>query len=133
MPDITTAACGEMITQVAASCKISAIPDPSPAQPNYDSLATAIGGLSVALTWGAIIFAVLSLAIGFAWMRSVTREAKAEALEAVQDKIDKWLREEAPRLLRDGGEMLRYHTEDLNPETPEMDKDAADKIGEAAG
>lgn len=122
-----------MIEQ-AHQCAMIAAPSIAPkvpSNPSFDALAASFGGLAVAVTWVAVGItglAILMAAIGFAWGRVVVREAKEDAREEANRLISEWLRDEAPRIIRDGRNSLS------EPQSPFDDPDdASDQIGKAAG
>jgi hypothetical protein len=111
----------------------------NPAQPKFDALAASFGALSVAITIGAIVIAVLTIVItalltfiGYQWAKVVVREAKDDAKIVATNiataAIEEFLKNDAPKLIRDGRAGLQSTGSDLNV----TQDDASDKIGEVA-
>lgn len=95
-------------------------------------MANSFASLSAALSWGAIILAVIAIVAAIAWGRIVTvvaeKEAREEAKKCAELYIREWLSREAPVIVRKHIEIILDST--LGPGD---DLDAADEIGEQAG
>jgi hypothetical protein len=95
-------------------------------------MANSFASLSAALTWGSMLIGVVAIIAGLAWGKLVAmraeNEARTEAQRCAQMFIEKWLAEEAPRI-------VRAHVENLVNTSLGSDDDdsAADAIGNAAG
>lgn len=129
MKGIDPSLCARVVEQAAHQ---STAPMSAPAAPNFDALAASFAALAVVVGWCAVAITALAIVVafgGFAWGRAITREATSDAREEAKRIIDKWLRDEAPRLLREGKGGL----ESSNGSLDETGKNADDAMGEAAG
>ena len=85
----------------------------------------AVTWVSVAVTGLAVIVALG----GLAWGRHVIREAKEDAKQEAERLIAKWLRDEAPKIIREGADGIRASSLDFGDTL----ENAADQVGRAAG
>jgi hypothetical protein len=105
---------------------------PAPAQPNWDALANSFASLSLAFTVGSIILGVIAVISAIGWGYVVTvraeKEARKEASECAKVLMDKWLAEEAPKI-------VRQHVDNLQNASlgATNDAEAADEMGKEAG
>lgn len=128
------AVCAKMVEAASKSCAVpqSSPPAPTQPQPEWDALANSIASLSSAFAWGSLLLAVVAIlgALTWGWIVKgwAEKEAKQEAERCAKQKIDAWLTDEAPNI-------VRRHVEMLNDASTGNvdDKVAADKMGEAAG
>jgi len=126
MAHIDTAICVKMVTDVAARCSAPIAAAPREA-PSYDSLATSIAFGSAAIMVVTLVAVGLGIVVAVRWGQNVIREAKQEAASAadrhVADKIQAWLNDEAPILVRTHVGLILSQL----PATP-----AAENMGESA-
>ena len=148
-PSTAWGACARIVEAATKSCAAPprVLPPARGEAPDWDAMANSFASLSVALTVGSIVLALLAFLTGFAWMRIVSdraaREAKTiaeqeakrvageaqkEAKSVADAYIAKWLIDEAPNI-------IRAHVENLQNATlgAGNDEDAADEMGKAAG
>jgi hypothetical protein len=129
--------CERLVSAAVRSCPqpvLSSMP-PLPTNPpavDWDPLANSFAALSAAFTWGAVLLAILTIALGLGWGILVRnwaeKEARKEAKEGVELHMRKWFAEEAPRLVRQHVELLQNTTIGAT-----SDGEAADEIGKEAG
>jgi hypothetical protein len=108
-----------------------------PQSPGYDVVSASLSSLSVALTWGAVVIAIIALLAAFGWWQLVKHRARDEAKTQVslcaKEHIDaymgKWLAENAPGVIRSHVENLM----DTSIGEDHSDGKAADEIGKEAG
>lgn len=135
-PQIDAATCERMITAATQSCPAATAPASQPVpignEHQWDALANSFASLSAAFAWGSIVLAIVAILAGIGWGIYVKlwaeREARREAEECVKKLMEKWQREEAPRLVR---EHVTYLVD--TSLGPISDGEAADEIGEEAG
>jgi hypothetical protein len=134
-PPFGVEACAKIVAPTTRACQLPSATSTIPEPQHFDALAASFGALSLALTVGAIVIAVLVAIAGFAWGRSIAREAKEEAVKAVREEVarvaegimDDWLSTK-------GLESLRQARQLSDPPTlPTAGADIADSIAENAG
>ena len=128
-PQMEVAACERLIKAVTPNC-----PVPQPADvPEWDAIANSFASLSAAFTWGALFLAVIAIVAALGWGYLIRvwaeKEAKYEAQECAKREINRWLKEEAPQIIRKHVELLRNTS--IGPNTD--DDKAADEMGKEAG
>ena len=137
-PKIDVASCERLLTAATTHCQASC-PAPCPPAPtlpapaggpDWGAIGTSLSELSIALTWGAIVFAGLVAVVGVAWgvilkrqiEKEAREEARAAALKFAEAEISSWLAKNA-------AEHIRKHVELL---TLGQQNTAADEIGNQA-
>ncbi|MEW6598653.1 MAG: hypothetical protein AB1429_14295 [Pseudomonadota bacterium] len=132
---MTPAECAVLAAKTQGQCVAAAATAANTAQPKFDALAAAFGGLSVSVAIGAVVIGVLAIVItvvvtivGYQWGKVVVREAKADARDEARRLISDFLRTEAPRIIREGAAGLQTPNGGLN-----QPPDISDTIAEASG
>lgn len=100
---IDLAACERLVGVAAKACPTASLPasttvPPTPA-PEWDALANSFASLGVAIAWGGTILAIIALIAGIAWAKLLRGIAREEARRCAEERMEKWLAEEAPQLL----------------------------------
>lgn len=108
VPTITADVCSQMVEVATRSCHpIISVP-PEQASSNLDAMALALTSQSNAITWGAVVLAVIVAVAGIAWGKIITMNAEQEAREMAEKEVKKWLQDEGlPLALREVNEFLR--------------------------
>ena len=133
-PTIDAAMCERFVSAASRACPAVAAPAPTPATapPEWDALANSFASLSSAFAFGSIVLALVAIAVAVGWGYLVKKwaeqEARKEAAECVKIIMDKWLADEAPKIIRQNVEYLR----NASLGTDDDDK-AADEMGKEAG
>lgn len=99
------------------------------------STADSLAALSVAFTYGSILFAILALIAGYAWGKIVAAnaereardEAKKVAKECADEYVKQWMAKEAPGIIRERVDFILDTTLGGG-----NDAQAADEIGKEA-
>jgi hypothetical protein len=95
-------------------------------------MANSFASLSTAFTWGSLILALVAIIGGLAWgwivAKKAENEARTEAKRCAEAFIEKWLADEAPRIVREHMENIGKAS--LGTGNPD---EAADAMGNAAG
>lgn len=125
VPSIPVEICSKMVETAYHSCPIAI--SPATASPHWEALATSLSSLSTAIAWGAIVIAIILFVAGLAWGKVVTAAAEKEAREEAKRCAERWLTEEAPKIVRQYVENISGATLAGN------DAKAADELGEQAG
>ncbi len=134
MPNVpfSADACAKLVAATAKSC--APLPSPIPEPQHFDALAASFGALSSALTYGAIVIALITLLVGFAWGRYIAMEATKEALKGVREEVQRvtkaimneWLSVEGVAIIREARQMSQ-------PTSAPGSADVADAIAAKAG
>ena len=135
MPDATVAAgvCAKMVEAATRSCPATTpLASAQAANPNWDAIAVALTAQSNAISFGAVVLAIIIAVAGLAWGKIITlnaeREARDMAKACADAYISKWLAEEAPGIIREQVDLIIDATIGSG-----NDAQAADDLGEGAG
>lgn len=109
---IPVSACMKVIEAATQSCRPATLAlatvGPTPAQPNWDAMATSFASLSNAFAWGSLILTLLTIFAGFTWGKIVTAGAEKEARKMAEAEVKRWLNDEAlPMIMRQANEFLQ--------------------------
>jgi len=99
-------------------------------EPNWEGVTAGLTSLSTAFVWGSILLALVVIALAGGWGYLVRGWAKDEAAKVAKEIMDGWLATEAPRILREGRDLLKPPAKPLD--SAAADKEA-DKFGDVAG
>ena len=144
MAEFDVESCQKLIATAMSYCKgppiaapVGELPPVSPVAPpsgpDFDAIGVSLSALSTAFTYGSIFLALLAigLALGYGYVlrNMAEREAREEARKCAEETINKWLTEQAPRV-------IQQHVENLTLKSEAgvtLSGEAADEIGEKAG
>lgn len=132
--------CERLISAATSHCSATSAqiqqPPAVPQTSNFDGLAASFAALSAALTWGALVIAAIAFLAAIGWWQLVKHRSKEEAKtqvglcakQHIDDYMDKWTSEIAPKV-------IRSHVEYLMNASIGDDDDykAADDMGKEAG